>query len=192
MNSLPAQFTAMEAPSSVLVASTAVDIEAPKKKPKRVLHFSDGTLEEYSDDDELYDGDDSAAASKRASNATAASAATVAEKKSPEHMRWGEYLLHVTMTFGVRSLNFCDYLGEKFAWALGITTPKYGYAIDEREWQKKEEAAERAREERESLARAKRNAVGPDKLGSVAPYAANGGVDLNTESDILSSETQKY
>jgi len=183
----------MEAPSAVLV-STAVDLEAPKKKPKRVIHFSDGTLEEYSDEEELRDGDDAAAVASPRHHHSASCKAAVAEKKSPQHMRWGEYLLHMTMNFGVSSLHFCDYLGEKFAWALGITTPKYGYAIEEREWQKKEEAAERAREERERLARVKRNAVGPDATGEGAghPRDVSQGVDLHPETDILSSENQRY
>jgi len=185
----------METPSSVLVSSTAVDIEASRKKPKRVLHFSDGTLEEYSDEEELHDPDAAGPAVGEPKHDSATCKSALAEKKSPQHMRWGEYLLHLTMTFGVRSLGFCDYLGEKFAWALGITTPKYGYAIEEREWQKREEAAEKAREEREILARSKRNAVGPDgdsSAESPALYSVADGVNLNPDSDILSSEAPKY
>jgi len=194
----------MESSASVLVDSTAVNLEAeiPRKKPKRVLHFSDGTLEEYSDDDELHDADeDDAVAAKNRQLKRESRRTSVAEKKSPQHMRWGEYLLHLTMTFGVRSLNFCDYLGEKFAWALGITTPKYGYAIEEREWQKKEEREEKEREERERKARAKRNAVEPLDGGGgggarvgddAAVYSVGDGLHLGTDSEILSSENQKF
>lgn len=190
----------METSASMLVDSTAVNLEAeiPRRKPKRVLHFSDGTLEEYSDDDELHDADEDDAAAKNNRQRKESPKTTVAEKKSPQHMRWGEYLLHLTMTFGVRSLNFCDYLGEKFAWALGITTPKYGYAIEEREWQKKEEAAEREREERERKARAKRNAVEPLDGGGgeagddAAVYSVGDGLNLGTDTEILSSEKQKF
>lgn len=177
----------MESPASVLLDSTAVDVEAktPKRKPKRVLHFSDGTLVEYSDDDELHDADDDDDGPADDPKECAA----VAEKRSPQHMRWGEYLLHLTMAFGVQSLNVCDYLGERFAWVLGITTPKYGYAIEEREWQKKEEAEEKAREDRERSARVKRNAVGPAES---AVYSVADGVNMSSDSDILSSEMQKY
>ena len=198
----------METSASMLVDSTAVNLDTeipPRRKPKRVLHFSDGTLEEYSDDDELHDADedDAAAKNNRQLKKESPKTTAVAEKKSPQHMRWGEYLLHLTMTFGVRSLNFCDYLGEKFAWALGITTPKYGYAIEEREWQKKEEREEKEREERERKARAKRNAVEPLDGGGgggrgtgvgddAAVYSVGDGLHLGTDSEILSSENQKF
>jgi len=181
----------MESLASSSVDSV-VDLEAPARKPKRVLHFSDGTLEEYSDDDELHDPDE--ANHSKPPHDPSRCSTTVAEKKSPRHMGWGEYLLHVTMTFGVQSLNFCDWLGEKFAWGLGITTPKYGYAIDEREWRRKEEAAEKAREDRERTARAKRNAVGPDHSeddgGATRGNCgtATDGLNLNDDSDILASE----
>jgi len=186
----------METPSATLVSATTVDVEAPKKKPKRVIHFSDGTLEEYSDEEELRDGEDATAAASphRHHHHNHSCHAAVAEKKSPQQMRWGEYLLHVTMNFGVKSLHFCDYLGEKFAWALGITSPKYGYAIEEREWQKKEEAEEKAREERERVARLKRNAVGPEATGVdiASTRDVSQGVDLHPEADILSAENEKY
>lgn len=181
----------MSSPAEILVqtgseSASSIDPEAPPRKPKRVLHFSDGTLEEYSDDEEFHDPADA----KRVRDIKPCSATLPA--KSPEHMRWGEYLLHLTMTFGVRSLNACDYLGEKFAWFLGITTPKYGYAIDERDSQKREEERE---DERENQARAKRNAVEPKEMNDfnaeTATSDATSARNLNSDMDILSSENEK-
>ncbi|KAI1897802.1 hypothetical protein AGOR_G00087020 [Albula goreensis] len=40
------------------------------------------------------------------------------------------------------TVSACDYLGEKMATALGITSPKYQYAIDEYYRAKKEEEEE--------------------------------------------------
>jgi len=179
----------MTSSASVLVDGAAdPEAPAPVRKPKRVLHFPDGILEEYSDEETFHDPDDDVAKDKPQCTATVPT-------KSPKHMRWGEYLLHVTMTFGVKSLNFCDYMGEKFAWVLGITTPKYAYAIEERDRQKKEDAEEEAREERERAAKAKRNAVAPNQsdLGGATPaWPTSNGVHLNNENDILDSEKRKY
>jgi len=186
----------MSSPTEFLVktgfeSNYSLDPEAPSevaRKPKRVLHFSDGTLEEYSDEEGFHDPSDDVDHGQKAINSKK-STATV-PTKSPENMRWGEYLLHVTMTFGVRSLNACDYFGEKFAWLLGITTPKYGYAIEERDWQKREEQREK---ERENQARAKRNAVKPEEsANNNSDGMAEGGHHLNGDTDILSTEKDKY
>ena len=37
----------------------------------------------------------------------------------------------------------CDYLGEKLAWFFGITTPRYGYVVEEWERMKLEEELEK-------------------------------------------------
>lgn len=181
----------MSSPSEILVrtgveTSHGFDPEAPPRKPKRVLHFSDGTLEEYSDDEELRDPVEIAKTNNLKSTRDSKAAVPA---KSLDRMRWGEYLLHITMNFGVKSLGVCDYLGEKFAWMLGITSPKYGYAIEEREWQRKEERREK---EREDAARAKRNAVQPKDDLDALNCNNNGGLNLNSDPEILSSEKEKY
>lgn len=177
-----------EGNSSATFPSTIADLEAPKKKPKRVLHFSDGILEEFSSDEE----DDDVERKRHSAQCYRSQSSATVPVKDPRHMRWGEFLLHLSVSFGVKSLNFCDYLGEKFAWMLGITTPKYGYAVDERAWRDKEEAAEAEREERERAARAKRNAIGPDGGGAESRVSVEKGVDLNDESEILSSEKERF
>ena len=53
-------------------------------------------------------------------------------------------MVHYTWWFGSGFLGYCDFFGEKLAWALGITSPKYYYEIEdfkrsqEEEKQKKE------------------------------------------------------
>jgi hypothetical protein len=90
------------------------DLENPRRKPKRVIHFSDGTLEEFSDEEERPE-----------------QIKSLAPQKEPKNMAWGEYLLYLTLSSGTKALGFCDYFGEKFAWFFGITSAKYQYAIDE-------------------------------------------------------------
>ncbi|KAK7067068.1 hypothetical protein SK128_010787, partial [Halocaridina rubra] len=84
------------------------------KKPRRILHFSDGTLEEYSTDEEE-------------------------EKPQPDPMAlvdpktltWGPWMYYWLLYSGSSALSACDYVGESLASFLGITSPKYQYEIDE-------------------------------------------------------------
>lgn len=48
-----------------------------------------------------------------------------------------------------RILAACDYVGEKFAAALGITTPKYEYEIEQ--FKKIEKEREKAKEEEKTV-----------------------------------------
>uniref|UniRef100_A0A493SUL5 Family with sequence similarity 177 member A1 n=1 Tax=Anas platyrhynchos platyrhynchos TaxID=8840 RepID=A0A493SUL5_ANAPP len=89
-----------------------------KKVPRRVIHFASGeTMEEYSTDEEEDEQ----------------------EKKDllppvdPVGILVDKLLLLVYL---------CDFLGEKIASVLGISTPKYQYAIDEYYRMKKEEEEE--------------------------------------------------
>ncbi|XP_015185432.1 PREDICTED: protein FAM177A1 [Polistes dominula] len=86
-----------------------------KKRPKRVLHFSDGDLEEYSSEDEV----DKSQATK-----------TVAEI-DPRALNWIPWTWHQTTFIGTKLLDGCDYVGEWLANFFGITTPKYQFEIDE-------------------------------------------------------------
>lgn len=84
------------------------------KLPRRVLHFSDGILEEYStDDDDEVDIDDSK------------------PLIDPKTLPWMPYLWYLTTWLGARTLAVCDYLGEYLAYFFGITSPKFQYEIDE-------------------------------------------------------------
>lgn len=84
------------------------------KVPKRVLHFSDGILEEFSSDEDEFD--------------------SFNDKKpliNPETLSWFPYLWYLTWWLGSRTLAVCDYLGEHLAYFFGITSPKYYYELQE-------------------------------------------------------------
>ncbi|XP_022097923.1 protein FAM177A1-like [Acanthaster planci] len=84
------------------------------RKPKRVIHFSDGVLEEYTSDEEDED--------KKA----------VAEPTvDPKTLPWIPYLWYYTVVAATKTIGACDFLGEKLAYFLGITSPKYQFAINE-------------------------------------------------------------
>ncbi|KAI5269216.1 hypothetical protein MUG91_G15n108 [Manis pentadactyla] len=99
-----------------------------KKVPRRVIHFVSGeTMEEYSTDEDEVDG---------------------LEKKEvlptidPTKLTWGPYLWFYMLRAATSTLSVCDFLGKKIASVLGISTPKYQYAIDEYYRMKKEEEEE--------------------------------------------------
>ncbi|CAF91540.1 unnamed protein product, partial [Tetraodon nigroviridis] len=94
------------------------------KVPRRTIYFASGeTMEEYSTDEEEEEED----SSKHQVAAVDMSKLT-----------WGPYFLFQTWRMATSTLSVCDYLGEKLASLLGITTPKYQYAIDEYYRTKKE------------------------------------------------------
>lgn len=94
-------------------------ILAKKKAPKRVLHFSDGTLEEYSSDEE------NDQVQHQNNSATDPYKVKV---HSLQWIPWIWYYLALTFT---KTFNAADSCGEKLAWFFGITSPKYQSAIDE-------------------------------------------------------------
>nr|CAB3244370.1 protein FAM177A1-like [Phallusia mammillata] len=88
-----------------------IDKHGKVKVPRRLIHCSDGILEEYSTDEE--------------------------EEEPPpppvdvSKLTWPSYLWYQTLQTAFGGLAVCDYLGEKLAYIFGITSPKYQYAIDE-------------------------------------------------------------
>lgn len=94
-----------------------------KKAPKRVVHFSDGVLEEFSTDDEELDGDNP----------------DTQPLIDPKTLPWVPYFGYMIWWLGSRTLAVCDYLGENLAWILGITSPKFQYELDQYERMAKEE-----------------------------------------------------
>ncbi|XP_055542356.1 protein FAM177A1 [Wyeomyia smithii] len=127
--------TKMDIPMKNKVESTAnfiqngKDVEVQVRAPKRVLHFSDGTMEEFSDDEEdQVDG-------------VPRSDTMVDESK----MNWSDWMLHKTCKLGSTVLAGCDYVGEGLASMLGITTPKYSFEIEEfKRMQAEQQAEDRA------------------------------------------------
>lgn len=99
-----------------------------KKAPRRVIHFVSGeTMEEYSTDEDEVDG-----LGKK----------DVLPTVDPTKLTWGPYLWFYMLRAATSTLSVCDFLGEKIASVLGISTPKYQYAIDEYYRMKKEEEEE--------------------------------------------------
>ncbi|XP_031626674.1 protein FAM177A1 [Contarinia nasturtii] len=98
------------------------------KTPRRILHFSDGTMEEYSTDDEV-DGKNK-------------------DYRNDEKGQGPSTMFDYVLMGGNRVLATCDYVGEKIASALGITTPKYKYEIEQ--FKKIEKERKKAEEEEKS------------------------------------------
>ncbi|XP_059482786.1 protein FAM177A1-like isoform X2 [Neocloeon triangulifer] len=85
-------------------------------KPHRIIHCSDGIVEEFSDDEDNYEVD----------------AAKIKEPPvDPSTLTWGPWLMYQTQNAGGIVLKACDYLGEGLANFFGITRPKYEYEIEE-------------------------------------------------------------
>ncbi|XP_069807259.1 protein FAM177A1 isoform X1 [Dendropsophus ebraccatus] len=95
------------------------DVRKKKKIPRRIIHFASGeTMEEYSTDEEE----------------------ELQEKRDllpsvdpflQTKLTWGPYLWFYMLRVATSTLSVCDFLGEKIASVLGVSTPKYQYAIDE-------------------------------------------------------------
>lgn len=103
------------------------------KYPRRLIHCSDGILEEYSTDEEDEEEE-------------------IAPVVDPKTLTWGPYMWYQTVRGATGTLAVCDFLGEKLAWFFGITTPKFQSAISEIE------RIEEERLEQEALEKAEREA----------------------------------
>uniref|UniRef100_A0A1B6DB32 Protein FAM177A1 n=1 Tax=Clastoptera arizonana TaxID=38151 RepID=A0A1B6DB32_9HEMI len=109
--------------------------ELPKKLPRRILHFSDGVLEEYSTDEE-----------EEIENKIEPQTSSVLMAVDSSTLAWGPWFWYQTITVGTKTLQVCDYLGESLANFFGITSPKYQFEIDHYN-QMLEEEKERQKEE---------------------------------------------
>ncbi|XP_059171403.1 protein FAM177A1-like [Physella acuta] len=108
-------------PNATPKLAFAVDVDPQRtRQPKRILHFSDGILEEYSSDE-----DEVAAAPERL-------------QVNPHTLSWATWAVYFMTEVGKKSLAAADFCGEKLAWLFGITTPKYQYAIEEYRRRQKE------------------------------------------------------
>eukprot|EP00088_Acartia_fossae_P052791 TRINITY_DN59803_c0_g1_i1.p1 TRINITY_DN59803_c0_g1~~TRINITY_DN59803_c0_g1_i1.p1 ORF type:complete len:157 (+),score=48.05 TRINITY_DN59803_c0_g1_i1:3-473(+) len=111
--------------------------EEPKKRvPKRVLHFSDGILEEYSTDEEERE-------ERKREEEQQKSAQTTAVNTS--EMSWISWAMYLMMLSATNTLSVCDSVGERLAWWLGITSPKYYYEIQEAKRMMKEQEERKSR-----------------------------------------------
>ncbi|XP_012536807.1 protein FAM177A1 [Monomorium pharaonis] len=85
------------------------------KKPKRILQFSDGVMEEYSSEDEV----DAPKSNK------------IVSQIDTKNMNWLPWAWYQTTWFSSKMLDGCDYVGECLANFFGITAPKYQFEINE-------------------------------------------------------------
>ncbi|XP_072764870.1 uncharacterized protein [Anoplolepis gracilipes] len=85
------------------------------KKPRRVLQFSDGVMEEYSSEDEV---------DMPKNNKTVSQIDT-------KNLNWLPWAWHQTTWISSKMLDGCDYVGECLANFFGITAPKYQFEINE-------------------------------------------------------------
>merc|ERR1712142_837843 len=94
------------------------------KTPKKILHFSDGTLEVYSSSEDEEDDTTKTAvvAQKPGQGSNNTNAPPSIETRN---LRWIPWVVHYTWWFGAGFLGYCDHWGEKLAWFFGITSPKY-------------------------------------------------------------------
>ncbi|CAG9863195.1 unnamed protein product [Phyllotreta striolata] len=90
------------------------------KAPKRVLHFCDGVLEEYSsDEDDCVDNKSNQAVI------------------NPASLTWGPWFMYKAWSAGSSTLTAVDSVGEFLASLFGITTPRYYFEMEE--YKRKEE-----------------------------------------------------
>jgi len=111
--------------------------ESKKRIPKRVLHFSDGILEEYSTDEEEIEERKKEEKEKQQ------------QVTDPSTMSWIPWLVYLAWMASTRTLSVADAAGEKLAWWLGITSPKYYYEIQEAKRMQKEEEERKERQDAE-------------------------------------------
>ncbi|VDL99841.1 unnamed protein product [Schistocephalus solidus] len=97
-----------------------------EKQPKRVIHCSDGTISEYSNDDEA-DG-------------------PTAEVKpvNTQVLTWPSWLWQQMKNASEMVRTASDWMGEKCASLMGVTEPKFDLYLREYEFLKKQEEEELA------------------------------------------------
>lgn len=100
-----------------LSESVGAEAEPKKRVPKRILHFSDGTLEEYSSDEE--------------SEVCQPRYETQLMQSNLNSAPWMPWFWYQTVYVGSKALAVCDYLGESLANFFGIISPKYEYEIEQ-------------------------------------------------------------
>ncbi|BFZ07776.1 hypothetical protein BsWGS_10815 [Bradybaena similaris] len=158
---------ARPAESTVIVDTVSVEQpEETHKQPKRVLHFSDGVLEEYSDDDSEEE------------------ASPIQTKVDPRMLTWTPWCLYYVTMVARKSLSAAELCGEKLAWFFGITSPKYGYALEEYKRMERENESERLRDQKlfeESQG-----------LSAIEIHVRDGRKPGNTNSIDLKNATEKY
>ena len=152
-------------------ASKEMKTNKRKKVPRRIIHFSDGIVEEFSTDSEEEEEERRKAAAIEEGIISVVSelglnpimcftlklpslviiSMLITEKKKyalldPKTLKWLPWMIWYTWFMGSTALSYCDYVGEKLAWWFGITSPKYYYELEEfKRMQEEEKEAEEKR-----------------------------------------------
>lgn len=136
----------MENPCEEQLTNEADAKNVKVRVPKRVLHFSDGILEEFSTDEE--DEADSANTNKTLVDpvclTTKINILLLIQLIIQANLTWGPWFMYKAWSAGSSTLSAVDVVGEFFANLFGITTPKYYFELEE---YKRRQAANKAREE---------------------------------------------
>jgi hypothetical protein len=98
---------------------------------RRIFHFNDGIMADFSDDEEPY----------------TSTPVQATGRLGPNMLPWRPWLWYVIANTGSTLLKVCDYLGEHFARYFGIIAAKCQYEIDEHKRIMAEEKEERRRKE---------------------------------------------
>lgn len=136
-----------QAPSASAVPSDGGDIvvdtqlEKKNRVPRRVLHFSDGTIEEYSTDEDGGDEDQVDSSDSKLVKLRAI------DPKDLTFVPWAWYWMRVASYSALEKLSV---FGEKLSYGLGITSPKYYYELEEHFAVKKREEEDKKRHDLES------------------------------------------
>ncbi len=114
-----------------------------EKTPKRIIHFCDGEVAEYSsDEDEVRDRGTSSTkmvhidpVSKFSENSKWPKFWQFFEDfffyfLLQSSLGWVDWLRFKSSVVGNAAINVCDYLGDSLSSFFGITTPKYQFEID--------------------------------------------------------------
>ncbi|KAF4526221.1 hypothetical protein B566_EDAN001906 [Ephemera danica] len=153
------------------------DLNSGKEpRKRRVLHFSDGIVEEFSDEDEY--------------QVDSAPQKITEPPVDPKTLPWGPWFAHQTVAAGSSVLKVCDYLGETLANLFGITTPKYEYEIEEYKRTIKREKEKKAKDDLEMGGWREPNAEGAPKVEG--PIKTDEGDPVAAESLTLLKKVDWY
>ena len=97
----------------------------------------------------------------------------------PKSLAWVPWAVYLAWLAGTSTLAVCDSLGERLAWWLGITSPKYYYEIQEAKRMKREEEERLARQDAEMAGWEKKKEQGvggEDKVVSSQEMAATANI----------------
>lgn len=131
--------------SEPIAGPSCVDLEnTQKKKNIRIIHCGDGIVEECDEEEE----EKLRLEKEEKEKQIELQKQMDIQAKSLSWIPWSFYMAKRT---AVKSIEACDYAGEKLAWWLGITKPKFLYEIEEALRIKKEQEERNKEDEAEAV-----------------------------------------